>query len=75
MIKGLSTVHRDHFNACTFRRFYDVMIGPTWMVNATEYGHADMLEDLLVAGLEGGGACASAVNNGYDPHDNIYRCD
>jgi len=26
-------------------RFYDALAGPTWLVNATAYGHADCLED------------------------------
>jgi len=33
------------------KRFYDAMPGSTWMVNATAYGHGDVLDDLYYEGL------------------------
>lgn len=26
------------------RRFFDALAGPTWMLNATDFGHLDMLD-------------------------------
>jgi len=33
------------------KRFYDAMPGSTWMVNATAFGHGDVLDDLYYEGL------------------------
>lgn len=52
------------------RRFYDGMIGPTWMVNATGYGHADLLEPGLVDLVDELKYCA--FHEGGDP-DEVYR--
>lgn len=30
------------------RRFFDAMTGPTWYVNATAYGHADLMDPIYV---------------------------
>lgn len=30
------------------RRFFDAMTGPTWYVNATAYGHADLMDPVYV---------------------------
>ena len=30
------------------RRFFDAMTGPTWYVNATLYGHADLMDPVYV---------------------------
>ena len=44
-------------------RFYDAMPGNAWMLNATEYGHGDCLEDFFVwaIGVSKGSAFSAAV--------------
>ena len=33
-------------------RFYDALPGDTWLVNATEFGHADCLDESYASGVE-----------------------
>ena len=35
-------------------RFYDAMPGYTWLVNATQFGHADCLDETFASGIEVG---------------------
>ena len=32
-------------------RFYDALPGPTWMINATDYGHGDVIDEFYYWGL------------------------
>jgi len=50
-------------------RFYDAMSGPTWFVNATEYGHGDFLNPIAVESIKLLHFCAS--NDDTDKH--VYR--
>ena len=60
MVTGLDevpgTLAGDFTPACVpqglgNKRFYDAMPGSTWMVNATDYGHGDVLDDRYYNGL------------------------
>jgi len=60
MVTGLDevpgTLAGDFTPACVpqglgNKRFYDAMPGSTWMVNATVYGHGDVLDDRYYNGL------------------------
>ena len=52
------------------RRYYDAMPGLTWMVNATEYGHGDLIEPNLVEFIDEIKYCA--FHPGGDPGA-VYR--
>eukprot|EP00095_Tigriopus_kingsejongensis_P012448 maker-scaffold89_size390429-snap-gene-2.24 protein:Tk12448 transcript:maker-scaffold89_size390429-snap-gene-2.24-mRNA-1 annotation:"hypothetical protein DAPPUDRAFT_307488" len=51
-------------------RFFDGMTGVTWMVNVTDYGHADVLEPELVGIVDALKYCA--FHEGGDP-EGVYR--
>ena len=36
----------------SMHRFYDALPGDTWLVNATEFGHADCLDETYASGIE-----------------------
>merc|ERR1712080_723711 len=40
-------------------RFYNAMPGPTWMVNATAYGHGDLLDELFYKIIQATHFCGS----------------
>ena len=50
-------------------RFYDAMNGPTWYVNATEFGHADILDDPYELIVEITQFCVTM----HDPPKEPYR--
>ena len=52
-------------------RFYDAFFGPTWFINATDYGHGDMLEPEILVTLRASGICAS--NLGMEIEDDTFR--
>jgi len=41
------------------RRFYDAMTGPTWWLNATVYGHGDLLDEFYYGALQVTHFCAT----------------
>lgn len=53
------------------QRFYDALPGPSWMVNATNFGHGDMLEPFFLYPLQTLEWCASNLDVGLE--DNLYR--
>lgn len=52
-------------------RFYDAMPGATWSVNATDYGHGDMLEPEPLEALRASGICASNLE--VELEDDTFR--
>uniref|UniRef100_A0A0P6DNC3 Arylacetamide deacetylase n=1 Tax=Daphnia magna TaxID=35525 RepID=A0A0P6DNC3_9CRUS len=53
IVTGLDPVVGPYGLACapeelSGRRFFDAMTGPTWYVNATAYGHADLMDPIYV---------------------------
>ena len=78
MCKNLFSVHEDHpyDHGCapaeiSNQRFYDALAGPSWMVNATKFGHGDMLEPFYLNMLRTLGFCASNLEVGLE--EDIYR--
>lgn len=47
------------------------MPGATWFMNATDYGHGDMLEPEILATLRASGVCASNLE--VELEDDTFR--
>jgi len=50
------------------KRFYDAMTGPTWWINATEYGHADFLDPNWEATVEESQFCLTNPDTPKEPY-------
>jgi len=44
-------------------RFYDAMPGDTWLINATDYGHGDGMEQIFVDAIQFTHFCAAATDS------------
>nr|CAH0100765.1 unnamed protein product [Daphnia galeata] len=67
IVTGLDPVPGPYGIACApeelaGRRFFDAMTGPTWYVNATAYGHADLMDPVYVELNELAQFCPSDPN-------------